>query len=99
MARAVMAALRAGEAIADRLVEGERALRDTVADAADDDGLVGGWRGDGRRRLAMSGIDPVLAAALQHRDGRRRAAPSSRMRIWSASWWTSTTRRGRSGTL
>ena len=59
-----------GEALADGLIEGQRAMRDMIADPADDDGVSA----ESARRprggaLSMAGIDPVLPAPFQDRMG------------------------------
>ena len=59
---------RDGEALADGLVDGERAMRDMIADPANDDGVIGRVAHRSRgSALAMGRIDPVLPAPFQDR--------------------------------
>jgi len=60
-----MADLLAGQAPADRLIEVQRARRDDVTGAKDQDRLVTLGIGN-PRHLAMAGSDPALVAPLQN---------------------------------
>ncbi len=89
-----------GQAAADGGVDLQRAPRDVLAGAADHDGAVASRCGAARQIPAGgdAGRDQDLPTPLDDGVGRYQTACVEDW-ISSANWWTSTTRRVRSGTL